>query len=316
LYLRVLFLAAPLTFTWMNCEAVMRAAGNTRTPLLIMSGMVLVNGVLDPLLIFGPGPFPRLGVLGAGLATLIAQFAAVVVFAVLASSRNPSLPLSRAAIRRLDPRLAARMLRVGTPTMAIGVLYSLVYLFLSGVAARLGTLELAVLGLGNRTETFTYLVSSGFGAATAAMVGQNLGAGLPERAARAAWSAALWMGLYGLAMGCLLVAWPRQVLGLFTSDAAVLEAGAAYTRIIGLCQGLMAVEIVLDHAFAGAGDTLPPMLISVPVNLLRVPLVLWIAGGLGAGILGIGWLLSITAALRGVLAAAWFARGGWRERGL
>jgi Na+-driven multidrug efflux pump len=200
--------------------------------------------------------------------------------------------------------------------MAIGLLFSLIYLFLSGVAARMGTLELAVLGLGNRTEAMTYLVSSGFSAATATVVGQNLGAGLPERASRAAWRSALWMGLYGAAMGTALILWPRQVLGLFTSDAEVLEIGATYTRILGMCHAFMAMEIVFENAFAGAGDTLPPMLISVPINVLRVPLVLWLVHGLGIGILGVGWMLSVTSILRGLIAAVWFSRGRWKEKSL
>jgi putative MATE family efflux protein len=315
-YLRVLFLAAPLTFTWMNAESVMRAAGNTRTPLLIIGVMVVVNGALDPFLIFGIGPFPRLEVLGAGVATWIAQAVAVLAFAALAWRGNRGFPVTRTTLARLDLRLAARFFRVGAPSMSIGVFYSSVYLFLSGVAARMGTVELAVLGLGNRTETLTYLVSSGFGAATAAVVGQNLGARQPQRAARAAWHSALWMGVYGSVVGAVLVLWPREVLALFTSDADVLTTGATYTRVIGLCQGLMAVEIVLGHAFAGAGDTVPPMLISVPLNAARVPLVFWIVYMLDGGIVAIGWLLSITAALRGVLAAAWFSRGRWKTRAL
>ena len=315
-YLRILFLAAPLTFTWMNAEALMRAAGNTRTPLVIIGAMVLVNGALDPFLIFGIGPFPRLEVVGAGLATWISQAIAVAAFALLPARGEPSFPFARRALSRVDFGLAARFLRMGTPTMSVGVLFSGVYLFLSAVAARLGTVELAVLGLGNRSETFTYLVSSGFGAAAAAVVGQNLGARQEARAARAAWRSTAWMGLYGTIVGAVLVVWPREVLALFTSDAAVLDTGATYTRIIGLCQGLMAVEIVLAHAFAGAGDTLPPMLISVPLNLVRVPLVFVILERFDGGILAIGWLLSITAALRGVLAAAWFARGKWKDRKL
>ncbi len=315
-YLRILFLAAPLSFTVANCESIMRAAGNTRTPLLVMGGMVLVNGVLDPLLIFGLGPFPRLEVMGAALATLLAQLLGVLFFAARAFAGDRNFPLQRSALRRLDWRLASRLVRVGMPPMAIGALFSLIYLFLSGVAARLGTLELAVLGLGNRTEALTYLVSSGFAAATAAVVGQNLGAGNPERAARAAWRSAAWMAGYGTFVGAVLIAWPQQVLGLFTADAAVLEVGTTYTRILGLCHGLMAVEIVIENAFAGAGDTLPPMLISVPINLLRVPIVLFLVYQLEVGILGIGWLLSITAGFRGVIAMIWFRRGGWKNKRL
>ena len=315
-YLRVLFLAAPLTFTYINCESVMRAAGDTRSPMLVTGGMVLLNAGLAPFLIFGIGPFPRLEVLGAALATLVAQVAAVLAFGVWALARHPSFPLDRRSFRRLDRALAQSLLRIGSPAMAIGLLFSFIYLFLSGVAARLGTLQLAVLGLANRTESLTYLVSNGFAAATATMVGQNLGAGRPERAERAAWWSALWMGLYGLVLGAFLVIWPRRALGLFTSETAVFDMGADYVRVLGFCQAFMAVEIVFENAFAGAGDTLPPMLISVPMNILRVPLVLWAVRGQGAGLLGIAWILSTTGMLRGIIAAVWFHRGDWKRRGL
>ena len=315
-YVRIFFLAAPLSFTVVNCESIMRAAGNTRTPLLVMGGMVLCNGLLTPLLVYGIGPFPRLEVMGAALATLLSQVLAAGIFAARAFAGDRSFPFERAALRRIDWALARRLLRIGAPPMAIGTLFSLIYLFLSGVAARLGTLELTILGLGNRTEALTYLVSSGFSAATAAVVGQNLGAGAPERAARAAWTSARWMGIYGTVVGTALIVWPRQVLALFTTDAAVLDLGTTYTRVLGLCHGLMAVEIVLENSFAGAGDTLPPLLISVPINVLRVPIVLWLVHVAGAGIIGIGWLLSITACLRGILAMLWFRRGGWARQRL
>jgi putative MATE family efflux protein len=315
-YMRLLFVAAPLTYTYINCEFVMRAAGDTRTPMLITGGMVLLNAVLDPFLIYGIGPFPRLEVLGAALATVLAQVVAVAAFAWRAAVRDRAMPLVRASLRRLDPRLARSLLAIGFPGMAIGVFYSLIYLFMSGIAARLGTVALAVLGLANRAESVTYLVVTGFAAATATMVGQNLGARRPDRAARAAWSSALWMGLYGVLVGGVLVAAPRQVLGLFTSDPEVLDLGGPYLRILGYAQPLMALEIVFEHAFSGAGDNVPPMAISVPMNALRVPLLLWVVHDLGAGLLGIAWVLAITCMVRGLLAALWFRRGGWKARRL
>lgn len=315
-YLRILFLAAPLTFTYINCEFLMRAAGDTRTPMLVTGSMVLVNAILDPLLIYGMGPFPRLEVHGAALATLLSQLVAVAGFAVCAVRRHPHFPLERQSLRRLDPPLARDLLRIGYPGMAIGTLYSTIYLFISGIAARLGTVELAVVGLANRAETVTYLVCHGFGAATATTVGQNLGAGRADRSSRAAWRSALWMSLYGVVTGGILVVWPRQVLGVFTSDAAVIEAGATYVRVLGFTQPFMGLEIVLENAFSGAGDTTPPMLISVPMNVLRVPLIAWVVEGWDAGLLGIVWVVASTAIVRGVLAALWFRRGRWAHRRL
>lgn len=315
-YLRILFLASPLTFTYLNCEFLMRAAGDTRTPMLVTGTMVLVNAVLDPLLIYGLGPFPRFEVRGAALATLLSQLVAVAGFAACALRRHPHFPLERASLRYLDVRLARDLLHIGYPGMAIGTLYSTIYLFISGVAARLGTVELAIVGLGNRAETVTYLVCQGFGAATATMVGQNLGAGRADRSARAAWRSVLWMTLYGVVTGGVLFLWPRQVLGFFTSDPAVIAAGATYVRILGITQPFMGLEIVLENAFTGAGDTTPPMLISVPMNALRVPLIAWVVEVWDAGLLGIVWVVAVTAIVRGVLAALWFRRGRWAHRRL
>ena len=92
--------------------------------------------------------------------------------------------------------------------------------------------------------------------------------------------------------------------------------GVALCRILGYAQPLMAVEIVLEHAFSGAGDTLPPMLISVPMNALRIPLILWVVHRMHAGLLGIAWVLAITCMMRGLLAAFWFRRNQWMHRQL
>jgi len=314
-YLRIFYLAAPFTFTYTNCEFAMRAAGNTRTPLLVTGGMVLSNAVLDPLFIFGWGPIPAYGVRGAAWATFAAQVLAVGGFAWLAARRHPHLPLSRASLRSFDRRLASSLLRIGAPGMAVGTLFSGIYLFMSGIAARLGTAPLAVMGLANRIESVTYLVCHGFGAATATLVGQNLGARQPSRAARAAWRSTLWMLLYGVATGAIMILFPRTLLGIFSNDSGVLEAGVPYLRILGLAMPFMAIEIVLENAFSGAGDNVPPMVISVPMNLVRVPLLVWTMA-LGAGLMGIVWVVTLTAMVRGLLAAAWFRRGNWAHRTL
>jgi putative MATE family efflux protein len=314
-YLRIFYLAAPLTFTCTNAEFAMRAAGNTRTPLLVTAGMVLVNAVLDPLLIFGWGPIPASGVHGAAYATFGAQVLGVGGFAWLAVRRHPHLPLARASLRAFDRRLAANLLRIGAPGMAMGSLFAGIYLFMSGIAARIGTAPLAVMGLANRVESVTYLVCHGFGAATATLVGQNLGARQVPRAARAAWRSVWWMLLYGVATGAVMILFPRTVLAVFSNDAAVLDAGVPYLRILGIAMPFMAVEIVLENAFAGAGDNVPPMVISVPMNLIRVPLLVWTTT-IGAGLLGIVWVVTSTAVARGILAAVWFHRGRWAERRL
>src|SRR5262249_24533702 len=162
---------------------------------------------------------------GAALATLLAQVLATGVFVLYALRRHRSFPLDFASLRRLEPRLAASLLRIGFPGMAMGSFYSIIYLFMSSIAAPLGTGPLAILRPANRAESITYLVTNGFGAATAAVVGQNLGAARPDRAEHAAWMSVGWMVLYAFVTAGVLVAFPGAVLRLFSSDPQVVTAG-------------------------------------------------------------------------------------------
>ena len=224
-YLAVAFAAAPLSFVYVTCEAVMRAAGDTRTPLLVIVVGLALNAALDPLLIFGIGPFPRLGVTGAAIATVIAQALAVAWFLVLAFRGHPAFPFDRRALTRPAPRFMAAMAAIGAPFASIGVFYSAVYLFFAAVAARFGTGSVAILGIGNRVESVAYLIAAGFGLAVETLVGQNLGARRPERAERAVWIATGLMVAFGAAFSLVMAAWPAALLSLFLRDGDVIAQG-------------------------------------------------------------------------------------------
>ena len=209
-----------------------------------------------------------------------------------------------------------RTVRIGLPRFLIGSLFSSVYMALSGLVARFGTASLAVLGIVNRIESVVYLTADAVGASTAALVGQNLGARQPARAGRAADTAA-WVALAIATppmLGMLLV--PDLLVRPFTADPEVLRLAGPYLRIIGLSQLFMAIEIVYASAFAGAGDTLPPMLVELPISASRVPLAWLAAFRLGLGLPGVSWVLTITCALRGVWIALWFRTGRWQRRRL
>ena len=315
-YLRIVLGGAVVTYLGVVGESILRAAGDTRTPLLVVASSLVLNTVLSPLLMFGVGPFPQMGVAGAAAATVIAQVFAVAWYAGLAFRRHPALPFDFAALARPAPRSMAALARIGLPFCLIGVLYSIVYLWLARTAAPFGTGALAVVGMANRIESLTYLAAVGFALACEAMVGQNLGAGRPDRAERAtALSTGLMAGL-GFAVSLLMWFVPEALLGFFTSDPAVVAQGVPYLRILAPCQAFTALEIVLNGAFAGAGDTLPPSIISVTVSVLRIPLVTWMAGGLGLGLEGIAWTITLTCIARALIVALWFRRGRWKTKAL
>ena len=315
-YLRIVLGGAAITFLYVVGESILRAAGDTRTPLLVIASSLLLNALLDPLLIFGWGPLPALGVRGAAVATVIAQAFAVACFAVLASRRHPAFPFDFAALLRPSLAFARGLVRIGLPFCLIGVLYSIVYLWLARTAAPFGTAALAVVGIANRVESLTYLAAVGFGLACEAMVGQNLGARRPDRAERATWLSAGLMGGLGFLVSALMWFVPETLLAFFTRDPEVIAWGVPYLRILDPCQAFTALEIVVNGAFSGAGDTLPPSVISVTVSLLRLPLAVWLAHDLGLGLDGIAWTITLTCIARAVIVALWFRRGRWKTKTL
>lgn len=313
-YLSILFYGALFHYGAIYSESVLRAAGDTRTPMLITGSGLVLNAVLDPLLIFGYGPFPRLGIEGAALATVLSHASILSVFLLHFRSGRAAVPLRTARPKRLEPRVWREIVRIGLPASFTTALYSVVYLFLTYFLALFGTVPVAVVGVGNRLEGISYLVSHGISIAVSTLVGQNLGAGKKDRAERSAWFAtALAAGLCAL-VGLVFLAFPETLFRFFSSDPGVIEEGSRFLRIIAVCQFFMGVEVVMYGAFAGAGDTVPPMAISSVFSLGRIPLAWVVAILLGWGPVGIWWMISVTCVVRAVVLAAWFRRNRWMER--
>jgi putative MATE family efflux protein len=304
-YLGTYLLGMPLIFAFFAVDAAFRAAGDTRTPLYILAFSTMAGLLLDPLLILGAGPVPSMGVRGAALATLVPRGIACVIGVWLLHRR--------AMITFSPPRLDvwAQIARIGAPAATTGVVFSFIYVMLTRTTTQFGTPALAALGLGFRVESIVYVVSVGAGAAVAAIVGQSLGAGDVERARRAGWSAVRFVSVLGALMALVTMLIPQQMAALFTTDAAVIAEAAHYLRIAAFCQLFLGAEVVLESAMGGAGWTLPPMIGSTAITLLRIPLGAWSAERFGTT--GLWWTLALTAAARGVLMAGLWASGRWRR---
>ncbi len=314
-FLRTIFLGASAFFLLFTLEAILRAWGDTRTPMRITSFVVALNVILDPLLIFGIGPFPRLETLGAGIATVIAHAVGVALMVrhfTVHRARFPDIPRH---LLRVDPPVMARLLRIGLPISLNMVLFSVVYLFLSREAASLGTGPLAALGVGNRVESISYLTASSLAVATATIVGQNLGAGQTARArATARVSARMAVGICTF-WGIVFFAFAEPLLRIFSSDPAVIRPGIGFLRLLAVCQPVMGLEIALSGAFQGAGYTLVPMSISSTISILRIPLARAAVGMAGMGLLGIGWVIAGTCVLRGACMLTVMRMGRWIRTG-
>jgi putative MATE family efflux protein len=307
-YLGVFLLGTPLVYGFFAIDAAFRAAGDTRTPFVLLLSSVAITLVLDPLLILGVGPIPAFGIAGAAVATIATRGAAFVMGVVLAYRRG----LLRFGRFELEPVLA--VCRVGLPTAMTGVTFSLIYVFLTRTTTQFGTPALAALGIGHRVESWLFMIGVGFGAATAAIVGQNLGAGRPDRAERAGWIATAFCTVGGVIAFALELIFPREFASLFTSDPAVIAESISYLRIAAISQLVVCSEIVLEGALGGAGETVPPMLASTALTASRIPLAAWAADRWGSA--GIWWIISITAAARGLAMAALWRAGRWKRRSL
>jgi putative MATE family efflux protein len=305
-YLRTYLLGTPLIYGFFAIDASFRASGDTRTPFVLLLTSVAITLVLDPLLMLGIGPFPELGIAGAAIATIATRGAAFVMGSVLATRRR----LMHFGLVKLGHVWA--ICRVGLPTAVTGITFSVIYVFMTRSVTRFGTPALAALGIGHRVESWLFMIGVGFGAATAAIVGQNLGAGRTDRAARAGWIATGYCTLLGVVAFALELGIPSQFASLFSDDPAVIAEATKYLRIASISQLAVCAEIVLEGALGGAGETVPPMLSSTALTASRIPLAAWAADRWGS--VGIWWVTSLTAIGRAAAMATLWRAGRWRRK--
>jgi putative MATE family efflux protein len=303
-FLVVQFAGAFLIYGYFVVAATFRSAGDTRTPFVLLGASVLLNVALDPLLILGIGPFPELGVYGAALATVLTRALACIVGLALLVRR-------RMILADWSTRTARTIARVGAPTMLTGVLFSLIYIWLARVTASFGTPALAALGLGHKIEGVNYMICIGFAIAAETVVGQNLGAGQPERARQAGWTTARFALMPATVIAIVFLAAPEALVRIFTDDPPTIAAAALYLRAVAIAQLALPFETVLEGALAGAGFTLWPMTAVVSLNALRIPLAPLVAAEWGLA--GVWWLLSLTAMARAAALVAFWRWGRWRE---
>ena len=303
-YLSTWLLGGPLVFGFFAIEATFRAAGDTRTPFLMLAGSVCVSILLDPLLIIGLGPFPRLGVEGAALASVMVRGGGFLFGLVVALRRG----LLR--VRAPDWRTLPTIVRIGAPLSLAGVLLSVIYMWLTRFTSRFGTPALAALGVGHKMEGLGFIAISGFALAASALVGQNLGARQEDRVREAVRLTVGYCLMVTVTTAIAFLLIPDRLVSLFTRDPQVIADGVLYLRVIAFAQIGQSFELILEGALAGAGYTFWPQIASTTLTALRIPLAAWWSRALG--LLGIWLALSVTAISRGIAMVLFWRGGRWR----
>jgi putative MATE family efflux protein len=314
IYLRIMFYGSVFLVIKETLGAVFQATGDTRTPLYVNLMAVGLNVILDPILIFGLFGCPRLETAGAAIGTVSAYAAASLIYIVRVKAGRLRLPLRLSMPERPDYALAWRMFKIGFPLSFADIVFCTVYIFLNQVVAGYGAFAIAALGIGNRMESVNYMVAHGFGIAAATLVGQNLGAGKPDRAERSAWYTAFVVMAFTGAVGLLVVTFRSTLASVFLTDAQARGALDSYLILLGSTQIFMGAEIVLYFAFTGAGYTLWPSVVSIPGAVLRIPIAYVIGQVLGFGLVGVWWAITITMVLKGIALCAMFRMNRWKHQ--
>ena len=313
-YMTVILYGLIFIFLAFALDAAFRGTGDTKTPLKIIGAGLTLNMILDPFLIFGIGPFPTMGVAGAALATIIAHAIVVVLAVIILLRRDVTIIFKEANSRLFNFNIMWRLTKIGAPIAASGFLFSLSYMVLTRLITGFGAGALAAIGLGHRIEGLSYNVAVGFSFAASALVGQNLGAHKPERAEKAVWLTLLYISIFLTVVSLVFFFFGSHIIRFFINDPKVIKEGAMYLKIIAIFEIFLGFEIVLEGAFSGAGNSLPPMLISVPLTWARIPLALLFAYTFAMGSTGIWLAISVTTGLKGILMALWFRRGFWKTK--
>jgi putative MATE family efflux protein len=303
-YLHTVCLGAPVFFFFYAIEGTFKGNGDTRRPMRAVATALAINMVLDPLLIHTAG----LEVQGAALATVVAFLIPAVLLAMNATHRGwidwfaPGF----------SARIVGRILRIGFPVSIHGILFSGVYIFVMHEVSREGgDAATAAISLGFRIEGVAFMTAVGFATAAAALVGQNLGAGNVRRAHASAWLAVRYAVILTGTWGGLMLVTPMSFIEWMSPGHATAEFAGIYFKLAGSVIIFTAVEVVLEGAFAGSGNTMPALFLALPFTLIRVPAAAIAARVFGLGFEGIIWALCLTSVARGTLFAFWFARGKW-----
>lgn len=295
----VLFSFLNQTFT-----GIFTSMGNSRAAFLATTTGLVINIVLDPLLIFGIGPFPRLMVMGAAAATITAQ--AVVTLMFLYYAAKDTVIFKGLHIFCIpDIRHAVSIIKIGLPTSVQSIVFTGISMVIARLIAGYGDAAVAVQKVGSQIESISWMTADGFAAAVNSFIAQNYGAGNKDRIRKGYSAAMLVVLLWGLVCTFLLMVCPAPVFRIFITEEAILPLGVNYLFILGVSQLFMSVEITTAGAFSGFGRTIPPSVIGIVFTAMRIPMAL-VLTRTPLGLNGVWWSITISSIFKGVFLLIWF----------
>ncbi len=293
-------------------NAVFRGAGDAAAAMRVLWVANGINIVLDPALIYGWGPLPAMGIEGAAVATNIGRGTGVLMqLAILfRGAKHIRVLASQVRVRAL---VIGRLVRTSVGGIGQFIISTTSWLVLVRIVSEFGSESVAGYTIAVRIFIFTLLPAWGLANAAATLVGQNLGAGRPERAERSVWITGLVNMGFLAVVSIVYIVFNRALVRIFTADPAVIAAGAECLRVVSYGYLIFAWGMVMPQAFNGAGDTLTPTKINLFCFwLLEIPAAYLLAITLGAGAAGVYWSIVVAESAAGLVGIALFRRGTWK----
>jgi len=306
IYLRLACGLIVFSFLNQTLTGLFTAIGDSKTPFLANSIGLIMNMVLDPVLIFGWGPLPRMEVAGAAIATVTAQFIVTAVM-VWRAFHDPLL-FDKVRIWKIKKRsYYTGILRLGFPSSAQNILYSSISLVLTRLVASWGDTSIAIQRVGGQVEGISWSTAEGFGAAMNAFIGQNYGARQYDRMKKSYKTAAVIMFIWGILTTAFLVFGAEPLFRLFIREAEIVPAGVRYLMILGFAQMFMCEEFMTIGALQGMGETMSASVISIVLTAARIPLAM-VLSSTELGLDGIWWALTASSMAKGIVFVGYYVR--------
>lgn len=290
-----------ILFPYINSilTGIFTAQGDSRTPFKANLVGLVVNMILDPVLIFGVGPAPVMGVTGAAVATVIAQMVVTLVF-VVATWKEKDFFAHIQLLKKTPWSYVKTMIHLGLPAAIQNLLYTSISMILTRFVATWGDMAIAAQRVGSQIESISWMTAEGFGGAVNSFVGQNYGGRQYNRLKKGYQVASGVMFVWGICCSLLLIFFAEPIFRLFINEAEIIPLGVDYLVILGICQMFMCIELTTVGALSGMGKTFLCSVISISLTSARIPLAI-ILGRTQLGLNGIWWAFTISTIVKGIV---------------
>ena len=313
-YMRWIFTGFPLLFVFFVYQGISTGLGDTVGPMQVNLIAVIVNVILDPILIFGIGPFPEMGVTGAAVATVFSRALASFIGMHRLFKGSGGIRIT-AADMVPQGSMMRKIMKIGLPVSLGQLGTSLGFTFMIGIVNSFGSAVTAAFGVGNRIIHMAFVPAMGLSQANATAVGQNLGAGNIQRAEKSSKTALVLIGVILLPIVLGMFFWGADISRVFVDDPEVIELGRTMFRITTPSVFVFGFLMVLLGSFQGSGYTMPVMILNMSrLWVLRIPGAYLLAYTFGLGPLGIWWSMFISNTAVTIAGWLWFKKGTWKTK--